>query len=411
MLGPCISIWLLFFPMSISCLHVTKSPVTCASNQTACDLHSGLISSFSEIENIAECRQLCYDVHDCEFITFYGGNGFPYRNICQLFNSCDETLPCTECVSETKGCYKICSRNIIGAIDDNMLDIIPNIGTEVDCWELCGDKSGCEYYTYTLEDDPYYGTCSLLSYLQTPTQDCPTCVTGPRYCDGSSGCSFLYDGDNQTHRMFTQAGGSISLTITGSWCSLFQLRVLAVGGGGNGWNGGGGGGGGGGSGYIKYYNEVIRGSQTKIDLTVGDHIRDSTIIINPGDTVVAAAGHSDGGDGYSGGGGNYGGCNGGSAGGNGECANGGSGTGEDITSYRLQNYQLSPGAGGQFYDYNGGGGGGVLVDGAGPGVEETRGGAQWSHGQGYGGGGTYHGSSGDNYGHGGVIILEIIEGN
>merc|ERR1712013_857710 len=99
-------------------------------------------------------------------------------------------------------------------------------------------------------------------------------------------------------------------------------------------------GGGGGSGYIKYYNEAIRGSQIKIDLTVGDHTEASTIIINPGDTtVVAAAGHGgwdiDGGDGYSGGGG-YG--------------NGGSGTGEDITSYRLQNYQLSPGAGGQFYD-------------------------------------------------------------
>ena len=96
---------------------------------------------------------------------------------------------------------------------------------------------------------------------------------------------------------------------------------------------------------------------------------------------------------------------------------GGRGTGEDITSYELQNYQLvSAGAGGQYYPndvYNhGGGGGGVLVDGAGPDVEEEnkRGETLWSHGQGYGGGGTFHSSS-DRYGHSGVIILEIVEGN
>ena len=87
-------------------------------------------------------------------LLYYGGDGFPLRNICQLFHSCEETLMCTECVSETKGCYNFCSKNIIGAIDDNMLDFIPNIGTERDCRELCGDRSGCEYYTFYLETDP-----------------------------------------------------------------------------------------------------------------------------------------------------------------------------------------------------------------------------------------------------------------
>ena len=107
---------------------------------------------------------------------------------------------------------------------------------------------------------------------------------------------------------------------------------------------------------------------------------------------MAAPGHPgeyyDGGDGYSGGGG-YGGCDGGSGGGDGVCW-GGRGTGEDITSYELQNYQLSAGAGGQYYPNDvydhGGGGGGVLVDGAGPDVEEKskKRGTLWTHGQGYG---------------------------
>merc|ERR1712098_381288 len=97
------------------------------------------------------------------------------------------------------------------------------------------------------------------------------------------------------------------------------------------------------------------------------------------DFVGAPAGHpgfnKSGSDGYSGGGAyNTGaytrGYDGGSDGGDAEC--GGTGTGEDVTSFTLLNYQISPGSRGHFYsslgDNSGGGGGGVLVDGAGPGV-------------------------------------------
>jgi len=405
-MGPFLS--LLFFPVAITCVHVSEPPLTCSFNNEACAIHGdSLIDSFNDIENIAECRRLCYDVDDCEFITYYGSNGYPFRNICQLFMSCDETLSCTECISETKGCYNICSKNIIGAVDDNMLDIIPDIGNEGDCWDLCGKTSGCEFYTFYLEDNPYHGTCVLLSSLQPPLQDCPTCVTGPRHCDGPGLCQFLYDGKTETHLMFTEPGVNISFSTTsGSFFTECQLRVLAVGGGAKGGYGGGG------SGYIQYHTQTISDSKTQIIVVVGDHDQASTINIDNGDTVVAAAGR--GVDGYSGGGGgkeSYDGCYGGSAGGDGECSNGGSGTGEDITSYTLQNYQLSAGSGGHYYcnaDRTycyGGGGGGVLVNGAGPG--DNRGGASWSDGEGYGGGGTFNRDT-DSDGLSGFIILEIV---
>merc|ERR1712013_135877 len=333
----------------------------------------------SGIETISECRQLCYDDDDCEFITYYGANGFPLGNFCEIFKKCEKTLSCSDCTSETKGCYKLCSKNIIGAINENFLEMIPDIESEDGCRELCRNEPGCEYYTFYLEDDPYYGTCFLLSSLQPPIQDCPTCVTGPRNCDGPADCSFLYDGVSQTHLMFTMPGGY-------------------------GYNGGSNGGGGG-SGYIQYHTQPLL-SETEISISVGDHDEESTININNGDNLVASAGDrgsrdGGGGAGYSGGGG-HGSCNGGSHGGDGECSDGGSGTGEDITTYTLQNYQLSPGTGGQYYHgsyYHGGGGGGVLVDGAGPG-EDNRGRAVGSNGQGYGGGGTA------GSGHSGVIILE-----
>ena len=68
-----------------------------------------------------------------------------------------------------------------------------------------------------------------------------------------------------------------------------------------------------------------------------------------------------------------------------------------------ENFVVSPGAGGMQYDPDfftekGGGGGGVLVNGEGPMVEE-------SNGQGYGGGAGGAGARGAN----GVVLFEIRE--
>jgi len=243
---------------------------------------------------------------------------------------------------------------------------------------------------------------SCLNVIESPVK----CASNNTACDNQpADCSFLYDGHNHTHLIFTKPGVNITFSASGSNC---EVRALAVGGGGSGY-GISNTGFGGGSGYIKYYTQPIPGP-AKISVMVGDHGEASTIYMETGDIVRAEHGqdaHHDGGlsggDGYSGGGG-YGDCRGGSDGSDGECSmdGAGSGTGEDVTSYKLDNYVVSPGAGGH-YDNCGGGGGGVLVDGAGPGVE----GAMQSNGQGYGGGGTVHKNT-DYHGHSGVIILEIF---
>ena len=95
---------------------------------------------------------------------------------------------------------------------------------------------------------------------------------------------------------------------------------------------------------------------------------------------------------------------------------GGRGTGEDITSYELTHFNISPGRGGQRYKskgnlnlkprqpyYIGGGGGGVLVGGSGPAKDN-----HWlsgTQGEGYGGG---HGS-GSSRGLPGVILIEVVQ--
>ena len=205
-----------------------------------------------------------------------------------------------------------------------MLDFIPDIGSERDCKQLCREKAGCEIYTFYLEDDPYHGSCLLLSSLQQPIQDCPSCVTGPSQCDAAADCRFsIYYQPDTTYLMFKNIGRNDTLTTNGgSYFAECELRVLAVGGGGYG-AAPGKGYGGGGSGFIQYYTQTYR-HKTEISLIVGDHDEASTININTADdTLVASAGQYGGsiygGDGYSGGGGGgsnaY---NGGSDGGDGE---------------------------------------------------------------------------------------------
>ena len=103
-------VWVLFLPLTLS-----DSPVTCQSENTACDAHNDNLIDTFRVETLEECRELCHDSDmDCEFFTYYGDQGFPLSNICELFKSCETTIECNGCGSETKGCFVQCSNNVVG---------------------------------------------------------------------------------------------------------------------------------------------------------------------------------------------------------------------------------------------------------------------------------------------------------
>ena len=104
------------------------SPVTCSTNNTACDDNEDShIEMIVGIKSIQECRQLCYDSKECEYLTYYGGS-----EVCFLFRQCTATHSCTECVSETRVCHRTCGRNFVGKMDENVLEEIPAVGNIVD---------------------------------------------------------------------------------------------------------------------------------------------------------------------------------------------------------------------------------------------------------------------------------------
>ena len=237
-----------------------------------------------------------------------------------------------------------------------------------------------------------------------------------------SECGLEYKKEIKKFLTFNEPGVDFNVTIPPS-SSECLIRILVIGGGGSADDSGGG------SGYIKYHSQKLpKYKETKISLMVGDQNQTSVVTVG-NKTFTAAAGQqgsspSVGGDGYSGGGaysielkGGYG-SNGGANGGDGEDGliiaipfnEGGHGTGEDIKTYPMEQFILSPGAGGKIYEagvfYYGGGGGGVLVNGNGPQYDSVH------QGQGYGGGGGGHFNEDDELisdGLPGVILMEILK--
>ena len=162
-----------------------------------------------------------------------------------------------------------------------------------------------------------------------------------------------------------------------------------------------------GSGYADHVHEGNTSVLFSTPVTI-DGITVEGIMAQPAEV----AGFNNGGSGYSGGGGagycespnpqfaGEGGSD-GSDGRDGYRGQGGEGTGEDISNYVFASWTLTPGVGGKTASSRfGGGGGGILVDGAGPQPINTVG-------QGYGGGASGYGGDPDRFGVPGLILMEI----
>ena len=198
-------------------------------------------------------------------------------------------------------------------------------------------------------------------------------------------------------------GHNITRTLQVVGGDKCELRLLTVGGGGAGHPHGGGG-----SGYLAYYSRPLPATVTELTATVGGDNQPSTVLA-AGQLIAHSqqGGHGDnygGGFGYSGGGDGYNSpARGGADGSDGEGGGyQGEGTGEDVSSYKFDNFLLSPGEGG--LRHYGGGGGGVLVSGRGPDRDHS------GQGEGYGGGGEgqQEPDSLVNTGLPGLVLVEVV---
>ena len=160
-----------------------SSPVSCATNNTACDdVSDNLLDIYPGVGTIQLCRQICLDQAACNFFTYYGEDSFPLRRSCSTFTSCPSVHQCNHCVSEDKDCMA-CGENKVGPIDSNLLDFSDSVESEGECKMNCMAHPDCLYYTYFTEEDAEFPKfCFLLTELLEPVISCDSCMTGPRSC-------------------------------------------------------------------------------------------------------------------------------------------------------------------------------------------------------------------------------------
>ena len=169
-------LWLMF-----SCILVLAqaSPPPLASNCSiegqACDIgQENLLTSYAGVESLQECGALCTDNLDCEFITHFGPESFPFKNYCMLFSECGDLVDCQDCTSSEEICFQpICGDSLEGPLEENVLEIIPGVEEELSCKAACRNKPDCEAYTYHDNSDPVLsGICFLLTEIRDPLQSC-----------------------------------------------------------------------------------------------------------------------------------------------------------------------------------------------------------------------------------------------
>ena len=373
---------------------------TCSVAQ-ACQPHQdNVIESVAGVETVSECKQLCNDVSYCNMISHFGPDGFPFSNYCMLLRSCPNLHDCRDCWSEDKSCFSSCDVHFDSQVEDNVLDVLLDVADEPSCLQSCQLNSSCTHFTfYTGSNPDNPNLCLLLSGLQGALQPCDHCRTGITLC-GSPYCS-LAVGSNKTHvshGKITEIGLTDVAVIAVGEC---EMSAVVVGAGGLASYDGGAGG----SGYVEAVTLAVI-SPSHLLARLGNTTEQSALETLPGETILKAAsgenGGTRGGSGYSGGGGrgnsNGDGGNGGQDGGDGQdgSAGGGTGSGFNLASIRLQSFSITPGVGG-LHDKGpgGGGGGGVLLDGEGPQYDNYTG-------QGYGGGAGFSNKPGQA-----LVLIEI----
>ena len=114
------------------------SPVTCSSNNTACEAHQGnTLETYFGVPSLAECRVLCQNNYQCKFLTYYYEEG-PAKQICFLFSSCEAAGDCENCVSQARHCRTElrCEAPYTGVLQDNIIADIPDVVSVSDCRDI-----------------------------------------------------------------------------------------------------------------------------------------------------------------------------------------------------------------------------------------------------------------------------------
>ena len=110
-----------------------------------------IIDIIPSVPTPEDCQDYCTD--DCSAFTWMSPESSVFHNLCVLFISSNETIPCTDCLSGPPEC--LCTmEGECSIVGDNILDTYINIIDATSCHHICGNNSECNFYTFLSEGTP-----------------------------------------------------------------------------------------------------------------------------------------------------------------------------------------------------------------------------------------------------------------
>ena len=106
--------------------------------------------------------------------------------VCNLYEDTEDVIPCTSCVSGPVSCT--CSSEFACVVSGtNLLDIVAQVGTEMECLIECASLSDCLFYTwYDQTSMTLTNECFLFSSCEEVDLENVGSHSGPVNCGSST---------------------------------------------------------------------------------------------------------------------------------------------------------------------------------------------------------------------------------
>ena len=135
--------------------------------------------------SVYDCQAKCGEISGCNSFTWYTLQHPHYPTLCTLFHSTSSQELCTECVSGPSSCT--CSSEYgCDLTEEDVLDTIPNIATELECMGLCYENNKCNIYTWFGVGSTFEHFCFLFKNCYYYDFDCNDCFSGPPVCSSTT---------------------------------------------------------------------------------------------------------------------------------------------------------------------------------------------------------------------------------
>ena len=77
------------------------SPVTCSREGVVCEIsENNLLDQVPGVPTLDMCRELCLDMENCQYLSYFDENATPVSGVCELFKTCEAINNCSNCYTE-----------------------------------------------------------------------------------------------------------------------------------------------------------------------------------------------------------------------------------------------------------------------------------------------------------------------